>query len=284
MQVRSNRILRAMIHIGTIHVAFALTCVHVNYAAAGDVCWRPTIVRGVGTPLTCDANEDYDAGLCYPKCQEGFSGVGPVCWKRCPAGYRDDPFHCAKDAYGRGVGTPMPCGEGKEQDAGLCYDRCNPNYNGVGPGCWQSCPEGFDDIGAGCEKPHQERGVGKPLHTCPVGKEQDAGLCYTPCSGGFSGVGPVCWRPCPADFPVNCGAACAKSNESCASSAGSQTFKTIETVIKLIMEDFKGAANSGVEAGKSFNLPLCTYGTSLAQKLQSGHRIPDARVRVVPVL
>jgi len=40
--------------------------------------------RGVGVPLGCDSNEDYDAGLCYPKCPSGFVGVGPVCWESCP--------------------------------------------------------------------------------------------------------------------------------------------------------------------------------------------------------
>jgi len=35
--------------------------------------------------LSCDeeATEDFDAGLCYPKCSPGFNGVGPVCWQDC---------------------------------------------------------------------------------------------------------------------------------------------------------------------------------------------------------
>lgn len=40
--------------------------------------------RGVGTiPTNCGYNEEYDAGLCYTKCKDGYYGVGPVCWKRC---------------------------------------------------------------------------------------------------------------------------------------------------------------------------------------------------------
>lgn len=39
--------------------------------------------RGVGTIPTGCGNNDYDAGLCYKNCREGFYGVGPVCWKRC---------------------------------------------------------------------------------------------------------------------------------------------------------------------------------------------------------
>ena len=34
-----------------------------------------------GSLLSCDeeATEDFDAGLCYPKCNPGFHGVGAVC-------------------------------------------------------------------------------------------------------------------------------------------------------------------------------------------------------------
>src|ERR1700675_228072 len=40
------------------------------------------------------------------------------------------------------------------------------------------------------------RGVGTipPNHACEAGKEDDAGLCYTPCKAGYHGVGPVCWQ------------------------------------------------------------------------------------------
>ena len=34
----------------------------------------------------------------------------------------------------------MICSDSYEQDGGLCYDRCNKKYNGVGPVCWQRCP------------------------------------------------------------------------------------------------------------------------------------------------
>jgi len=41
--------------------------------------------RGAGTPLTCSADKEYDAGLCYVRCPAGFRGIGPVCWGICPA-------------------------------------------------------------------------------------------------------------------------------------------------------------------------------------------------------
>jgi hypothetical protein len=34
----------------------------------------PTIVS------TCGGGQDLDAGLCYPSCEAGYHGVGPVCW------------------------------------------------------------------------------------------------------------------------------------------------------------------------------------------------------------
>lgn len=30
--------------------------------------------------MSCDSGEEMDAGLCYPKCGDGYKGVGPVCW------------------------------------------------------------------------------------------------------------------------------------------------------------------------------------------------------------
>ncbi len=37
--------------------------------------------RGIGGLPPCTSAQDYDAGLCYPKCKPGFSGVGPMCWE-----------------------------------------------------------------------------------------------------------------------------------------------------------------------------------------------------------
>ncbi len=48
------------------------------------------------------------------------------------------------------------------------------------------------------------RGVGVPVSSCQQygsGWEEDAGLCYPPCSTGYSGAGPLCLTDCPANFP-----------------------------------------------------------------------------------
>lgn len=65
------------------------------------------IYTDAGVPMGCDANEQYDAGLCYKQCPPKFKGVGPVCWQNCPANTRDVGVSCEKDSYSRGVGVPM---------------------------------------------------------------------------------------------------------------------------------------------------------------------------------
>lgn len=181
-----------------------------TYHDDGATCRQDNILakdsygRGVGVvPTACEG--ELDAGLCYEPCRDGFDGVGPVCWRRCPPGMHDDGAFCrrdvdiissdnsrcpwydvcgiglergcstcpagyqndgctcridawifAKDTYGRGVGTPpTDCGPGREYDAGLCYQRCRPGFNGVGPVCWGSCPAGYDDHGGTCYRDPQ---------------------------------------------------------------------------------------------------------------------------------
>ncbi|MEX1366835.1 MAG: discoidin domain-containing protein, partial [Nannocystaceae bacterium] len=54
-----------------------------NYGVAGwPSYWKNIYDRGVGTlPVPdCGAGNEYDAGLCYPVCDPGYHGVGPVCW------------------------------------------------------------------------------------------------------------------------------------------------------------------------------------------------------------
>jgi hypothetical protein len=53
----------------------------------GISCAKDSYGRGAGDVLGCDDSQDYDAGLCYGKCQNNFKGIGPVCWGSCPAGF-----------------------------------------------------------------------------------------------------------------------------------------------------------------------------------------------------
>lgn len=195
-----------------------------------NVCWLGSYGRGVGTiPNQCDG--EINAGLCYDRCDPGYHGVGPICWV---------------DNYTRGVGSPWPCDSDEEYDAGLCYTQCAPGFHGVGPVCW----------GDGTRGVSYSRGLGGLL-SCGPNLEFDAGLCYAPCNAGYSGVGPVCWGQCPSDFPVSCGAACAKDGESCAKAVGTQVVSSIEAVVDLILQDYGGAADAAMSAANSFNLPIC---------------------------
>jgi hypothetical protein len=44
-----------------------------------------------------------------------------------------------------------------------------------------------------CWKNTAGRGVGKPLHACGKGLENDNSICRTPCKKGYKGIGPICW-------------------------------------------------------------------------------------------
>ena len=50
----------------------------------GLTCNKKTEGRGMGHPLTCRDDQDQELLLCYPKCEEGRYGLGPICWGDCP--------------------------------------------------------------------------------------------------------------------------------------------------------------------------------------------------------
>jgi hypothetical protein len=59
----------------------------------GVSCAKQSYGRGVGQGGLCPTGQeqDFQGGLCYPKCQGSSSGVGPVCWSSCPT---DFPVNC----------------------------------------------------------------------------------------------------------------------------------------------------------------------------------------------
>jgi hypothetical protein len=227
------------------------------------LCWKRTYTRGVGIVPTgdCPAGQEKDAGLCYPKCRDGFKGVGPVCWKSCPDKFRDDGAFCAKpEAYGRGAGYPWKFGDPAfnlsnararceadnggagtcEQDGAIWYPKCKAGFVKVGCCvCSPACPAGMTDIGVSCAKESYGRGVGTSPG-CGAGYELDGGLCYPVAAQGFKGVGPVAWGKCPAEFPFECGAGCAKNQAACATAVTDMTLNTIGVAINLLSFPFGG--------------------------------------------
>jgi hypothetical protein len=105
-------------------------------------------------------NADTNACPWYDKC--GLT-LAKGCSK-CPAGYTNDGCTCRKDVHifakkseGRGIGSPMSCREGYDNDAGLCYARCEGGMSGVGPVCWARCRGDMPvECGAGCAKSQED--------------------------------------------------------------------------------------------------------------------------------
>lgn len=195
-----------------------------NWVDIGVSCTKPSYGRGVGTiPTGCPVGQEKDAALCYPNCQTGYSGVGPVCWGECPENFTDNGAFCLKpSAYGRGAGhtSQQNCENsgdhgakenGCEKSGGLWYPKCDKNFHAFACCiCTPNCPDGWTDIGISCVKPSYGRGAGYVPETCEDGKVNDAGLCYTPCDPSMKGVGPVCWGICPSNNFRDDGAFCAK--------------------------------------------------------------------------
>lgn len=252
-------------------------------AARGEFCWRESYGRGVGTiPTSCNGGQQYDAGLCYDQCQSGMKGVGPVCWGSCPGGWTDHGVGCTKPApYGRGGGYPWKFGDALndsgmfqrceadngrgncEKNGAVVYPKCKPGYHQVGCCvCSPDCPAGFGDTGATCTKPSYGRGAGKIPTACAGGAEYDAGLCYTGCRAGFSGVGPVCWGQCPAGW-VNCGAGCASSADECAGAITDQVVSVLDVAANIALT----VATSG--GGTAAKAAITTSAKSAAHRVMA---------------
>jgi hypothetical protein len=67
---------------------------------------------------------------------------------------------------------------------------------------------------------------------CKSTEQQDAGLCYQFCKAGYTGVGPVCWGGCPANW-TQCGAACGVNASACADKIINMVEATAEMVADI---------------------------------------------------
>lgn len=131
----------------------ALTCRWASYGrGAGYVLWKKGECQRKSGKL-CEKH----GALWYPVCKQGFTGSGPMCHPH---------VDCVKLGLGNKVATScwkktdstslrpknMKCRNSEEENAGLCYSRCQKNFEGVGPVCWASAPEGWVGCGAGFAK------------------------------------------------------------------------------------------------------------------------------------
>lgn len=226
-------------------------------------CWLKAKGRGIGKPIhKCAKDLEQSGLLCYPHCDAGFTGVGPVCWQNCPDRFRDDGAFCFKpSSYGRGVGYTRIDKCKQENPSGcerwglLFYPICSNGFHNVACCvCSPNCPEGMSDIGISCAKKTHGRGVGVPL-ACAENEDYDAALCYKPCKDEFKGIGPVCWGSCPAGY-TQCGALCLK-DEACDQKIKQYMQGVIDIITAFAAEHYiEGIIDIGKFA-KDFVYPIC---------------------------
>jgi hypothetical protein len=198
-------------------VLFAAITLPPRAEASGDKCYKMSYGRGVGTiPTECPDGYERNGALCYPLCRDGYEGVGPVCWGTCDPGYMDQGWLCARprDAWAlptrdRGGPSALPpprCPDGTEQLGALCYPPCRAGYHAWGLECVSStpCASGYRDDGLTCMRDvvtitrslTARPRAGSP--SCASDEEFVAGMCYTKCRSGYTGVLTVCWENCRA--------------------------------------------------------------------------------------
>lgn len=256
----------------TLFTSFSLTSA-ANYLEQGvdlvkqvyatrEACWLGSQDRGVGIPPDCPSHLEYDAGLCYKRCPEGYLGVGPMCWvkemsygrgageimsycgkdkvydaglcyPRCASGYRGIAFLCWRnfwDWYSRGVGTiEAQCYDDQEQDGLLCYPKCRDGFHGIGPVCWND----NDSFG---------RGVGVLPSACSDGRTFHHGLCYKECPGNNEGILHLCWgTTCFRKYPYRCGLLCMKNKQECEFMIAEMTLKGLTVPLAILTKQIPAA-------------------------------------------
>jgi len=76
----------------------APNCASYNLNPGVDLSCAKKIIIGDPVPMNCDSSQDKDGGLCYKKCNGGYTGVGPVCWASAPKGWVNCGMGAAKDS------------------------------------------------------------------------------------------------------------------------------------------------------------------------------------------
>jgi hypothetical protein len=204
-----------------------------------------------------------------------------VCWSHCPSGFTDTGVDCLKPkSYGRGAGYAIwskgTCdrhnSQGCEKWGAMWYPNCRANFHNVACCvCSPDCPDGMTDIGVSCQKHSYGRTAGKPL-VCAAGLQEDAALCYKPCTGG-KGVGPVCWQQCGGEYPASCAGQCAKTALDCGSAVTDMVKSVMEdvaTVAETVASegadiDVEEYVKNAAETAKAFAAPMCPGSVLLTQ-------------------
>ena len=154
---------------------------------------------------SCPPGTVEDSGLCYPPCDSGYTGAGPLCWanytsigvgvlKACPADWDDAGLICGKNTYTNGVGTPLnqrcwgdPWKTVFQSGHQECVWECPSGKNNVVSLCYNPCRAGYHYAGGNlCEPDGGIQAIGKFNNdarlTCPADHPDEIdGLCYAKC-------------------------------------------------------------------------------------------------------
>lgn len=135
------------------------------------------------TPDTCPPGHDYDAGLCYPACEAGFNGIGPVCWAQTKS---------------IGVGVPVglePCPAGWTNDGLTCREpiQCGSGWEFFTKGCWGGKVRGRLNGGGICDWPSDRGNL--PGHLVDKSDSKNYKATHPDRVDG------LCYKRCPADKP-----------------------------------------------------------------------------------
>ena len=86
--------------------------------------WPKSQVKRLRPELLFSCQPRFEAGLCIPRCREGYIGAGSLCWsltkKTTARGAPKSPQNCPSD-------RPV-------KYAGLCF-KCPKGYTASGPSC-----------------------------------------------------------------------------------------------------------------------------------------------------
>jgi hypothetical protein len=144
-----------------------------GWDGAVTMCLRKCPSGYVNTGLSCHVDKALlvpaNVDVCNMKttCPSGYTNAGLLCGLNTPSvpgGYEAlvsgpaaSGLDLTRQPYDRGIGNaPTACLNGKENDTGLCYPKCNTNFSGIGPVCWGQCPAGWTNCGMGCAKSANE--------------------------------------------------------------------------------------------------------------------------------
>lgn len=218
--------------------------------------WKGSYGRGVGTVLDTCASGVQRGALCYAACRAGYSDKGTLtCATDCPSGYTDMGAICHYN--GDKSYSPVHWDNCKSKFLGGCVgglkeDGCRSGYSKVASVCWAniSLPAGMSGSTWDPTKGTYNRDP-VPL-VCGGGKQQDAGLCYTPCRDGFNGVGPVCWAKKPGGY-VDCGLGYAINNSTCGFLVTDQVMSVVSLVKDVCaMTNFPGVSQACALGGSKY--------------------------------